>query len=141
MYPNCPSGLKPVLHDAENPVPIPPTDPNTTSDESTVEAERSAETQGDASYEEELDKDKPHFLTQADLNDLVRDLQLSKEKAEVLGSRLKQWNLLQPGINVSYFRTRHATLSTFYAKKDNICFCRDINDLFHELGSEHLPDD
>jgi hypothetical protein len=141
VYPDCPSALKPVLHDAENPVPIKPTDPNSTSDESTDEAECDAEAQEDASYEEEVDKDKPHFLTQADLNDLVRDLQLSKEKAEVLGSRLKQWNLLQPGTNVSHFRTRHATLSTFYAKEDNICFCRDINGLFHELDSEHLPDD
>ena len=116
MYPDCPSALRPVLYDAENPVPIPPMYPNTTSDDNADEAQCDVEDQEDASYEEELDKNKPHFLIQVDLNDLVRDLQLSEQKAEVLGFCLKQWNLLLPGNNVSHFRTR----STFYAKEDNV---------------------
>jgi hypothetical protein len=37
---------------------------------------------------------EPHLLTQGDLNDLVRDLNLSKKQSELLGSRLKEWNLL-----------------------------------------------
>jgi len=32
---------------------------------------------------------EPHLLTQGDLNDIVRDLNLSKKQAELLGSRLK----------------------------------------------------
>ena len=32
---------------------------------------------------------EPHLLTQADLNDIVRDLNLSKKETELLGSRLK----------------------------------------------------
>ena len=98
--------------------------PNTTSDDSTDEAQCDVGNQEDASYGEEFDKNWPHFLTQADPNDLVRDLQLSKEKAEVLGTRLKQWNLLLPKANMSHFRTRHATLSTFYAKEDNLLLHR-----------------
>ncbi|UYV67847.1 hypothetical protein LAZ67_5002219 [Cordylochernes scorpioides] len=35
----------------------------------------------------------PHLFDQASLNDLVRDLRLSKEAAEIIGSRLKQRNL------------------------------------------------
>ena len=38
---------------------------------------------------------KTHLLSQFELNDLVRDLSLSKEKAELLSLRLLQWNLLQ----------------------------------------------
>ena len=71
MYSDC---LKPVLHDAENPLPILPTYPNTTSDDSTDEAQCDVEDQEGASYEEELDKNKPHFFTQADLNNLVKGL-------------------------------------------------------------------
>ena len=67
MYPDCPSALKPVLHDAESPVPIPPIYPNTTSGDST-ERLCDVEDQKDASYEEELDKNKPHFLIPVDLN-------------------------------------------------------------------------
>jgi len=36
--------------------------------------------------------ESPHKLTQNELNDLVRDLELSKIKAELLASRMKQWN-------------------------------------------------
>ena len=34
---------------------------------------------------------EPHLLTQGGLNDIVRDLNLSKRQAELLGSRLKGW--------------------------------------------------
>ena len=37
----------------------------------------------------------PQLFFQEDLNDLVRDLALSKEKAELLASRLQQNNLLE----------------------------------------------
>ena len=60
MYPDCPSALKPFLHDAENHVPIPPTYPNTTSDDTTDEAQCDVEDQEDA-HEKELDKNIPTF--------------------------------------------------------------------------------
>ena len=63
MYPGCLSTLKAVLHDAENPVPIPPTYPNITKDHSTDEAQCDVKDQEGASYKDELDKNKSHFLT------------------------------------------------------------------------------
>jgi len=56
----------------------------------------------------------PHFITQEELNDLVRDLSLSKEKTEILGSRLQEWNLLQEETKISHFRDRHSSLAAFY---------------------------
>jgi hypothetical protein len=41
---------------------------------------------------------EPRLLTQGDLNDIVRDLKLSKERAELLGSKLKGWNLLRQAL-------------------------------------------
>jgi len=38
--------------------------------------------------------DGPHLLNQSDLNNLVRDFNLSKLNAGILGSRLQQQNLL-----------------------------------------------
>ena len=39
-------------------------------------------------------KSELQLLTKSDLNDLVRDLSLTKNNAELLGSRLKERNLL-----------------------------------------------
>ncbi|GFR21248.1 hypothetical protein TNCT_598221 [Trichonephila clavata] len=52
------------------------------------------------------DLNEPQRQNQAKLRDLVRDLDLSKHKAELLASRLHQWNLLVPGIKITECRTR-----------------------------------
>ena len=58
--------------------------------------------------------DKPHKLSQAELSDLIRDLGLSKEKAEILVSRLQQWNLLESDVRISQYRKRHRELLLFF---------------------------
>jgi hypothetical protein len=45
--------------------------------------------------------ESPHKLTQNELNDLVRDLELPKVKAELLVSRMKQWKYLDEGVKIS----------------------------------------
>ena len=47
-----------------------------------------------------------HKITEGELNDLIRDLKLPKNKAELLASRLQQWNLLHHSVKVTTFRTR-----------------------------------
>ena len=81
----------------------------------------------------------PLLINQERLNDLVRDLYLSKESAEVLGSRLQQWNLLEPGTPIYSFRIWNQSLSRYYASAENICYCKDIKGLMTELGCEHNP--
>ena len=70
----------------------------------------------------------PLFINQKRLNDLVRDLYLSKEKAEVLGSRLQQCNLLEPGTTILSFRSRNQNLAGYYASAENVCYCKDIGE-------------
>ena len=70
---------------------------------------------------------------------MVRDLYPSKENAEVLGSRLQQWNLLEPERTISSFRIRNQSLARYYASAENICYCKDIEGLMTELGCEHNP--
>ena len=82
-----------------------------------------------------------HLLNQTDLNDLVRDLKLSKDKSELLSSRLKEWNLLQPGPKVTYFHGRHTSLAVLFKEDKNICYCFYIDGLFRELGSVHVSEE
>ena len=83
----------------------------------------------------------PLFINQERLNDLVRDLHSSKEKAEILGSRLQQWNLLKPETTISSFHSRNQNLADYYASAENICYCKDIGGLMSKLGCEHNPAD
>ena len=52
------------------------------------------------------------------LNDLVWDLKLSKNQAELLGSRPRGWNLLQKGTKVCYFRNRQEEFQDFYSEEN-----------------------
>ena len=45
--------------------------------------------------------ESPHKLTQNKLNNLVRNLELPKVKAELLASRMKQWKYLDEGVKIS----------------------------------------
>jgi hypothetical protein len=110
VYPCIPSATRPVPHSDSIPIPVPPL-PEA---ERSLDDYRNSSASSIQSSESEYEPtDQPHLLKQQDLNDLVRDLALSKEHAELLGSRLQQWNLLDAGTRVSVFRTRHEELSTF----------------------------
>jgi len=65
---------------------------------------------------------EPHLLSQGDLNDIVRDLNLSKKQAESLGSRLKGWNLLLQDNKVCFYRGRREEFKDIFSRKVVSCF-------------------
>jgi hypothetical protein len=71
------------------------------------------------------------------LNDLVRDLKLTKNQSELLASRLQDWNLLNPGVKVTSFRRRTAALSNIFSMAGDLCYCNNIFALFTEFGIEY----
>ena len=75
-YLNCESARKPVPHDETNPPPVPPADMTNTS--SSEESTSDTETEEGDTYLPDADN-SPHLLGQAELNDLVHDLELTKE--------------------------------------------------------------
>ncbi len=80
---------------------------------------------------------EPQLYDQARLNDLVRDLRLSKDDAELLASRLQENNLLDNSARVSYFRRRNDKFLDYFKEEDGLCFCSDIHGLFNALGHNH----
>lgn len=130
-YPNVASAKKPKLHDHTLPIPRPP-----------ISFEASSESDSEADNSESGQEGEiPHRVSQAELNDLVRDLKLSKFDSEVLGSRLQQWGSLGPSTSTSKFRNRHKTFSSFFTKSENICYCNDVQGLFEALKLENKVDD
>ena len=63
----------------------------------------------------------PQTFSQGELNDLVRDLDLSKEKAELLASRLKQKKLLDKDVLISHYRKRNLNLAQHFTTDGALC--------------------
>ena len=78
-----------------------------------------------------LDYDAPHPFSQMELNDLVRDLGLSKSSTELLASRSKESNFLYNSARITFYRNRHEEyLRFFYAEKD-LVYSTDIAHVLH----------
>jgi len=70
------------------------------------------------------------------LNDLVRDLKLSKELSELLGSRMKKNNLLHSETTFSWYRNRHKEYIEFFSKEDTLIYCNNVKGVMNKLGLE-----
>jgi phosphoglycolate phosphatase-like HAD superfamily hydrolase len=79
-------------------------------------------------YDRPIDK-----FTQSKLNDLIRELQLTKQKSELLSSRLCEKNMLASGVKFSWYRNREKEFRKYYAQEDQLVFCTDIRNLLHQL--------
>ena len=85
VYPNCNSALKPVPHGNDLLVPSPSSPEEVESEESSTEHETtSSEVCESAEGTEGCNTKKPTLIIQSMLNDLVPNLTLTKDKAEIL---------------------------------------------------------
>ena len=121
-YPDLPSSLRPVKHCEEVPVQNCPASISRDSSNS--------KTDDDIPYDVPSIEVEPHFPNQSELNDLIRDLGLTKSNAEILTSRQKEWNLLDESYHITTQRERHKIFSQDFTLADKVCFSHDINDFF-----------
>ncbi len=134
-YPDVLSVSKPIPHDPVRcPIPIAPAEYAV--DEET-QAESSPSSSSNVSDPDYQSGEGIYLVNNADLSDLVRDLTLTKGQAELLDSRLKEFNLLAPGTTTSHFRHRLKEFEKFFAMSDTICYCSDVEGLMSSLGVEH----
>ena len=61
---------------------------------------------------------KPKPLSKGQLNDLVRDLALSKELSEILAFRLDKHGILNSGTKITFYRDRDNLLIRFFTMED-----------------------
>src|ERR1700755_180262 len=96
-YPRIPSAILTVAHSEEIPVPIFTKLPKI--DYTDLYSPSSSDEEDTTDIFQPCDEDcnKPILFTQSALNDLVRDLYLPKESAELLASRLQENRMLKPG--------------------------------------------
>ena len=89
LYPNLPSDIRPVPHSADLPVLI--TQPCLPEQKGgSSENSENSSCDSDDTFHLSQEATKPHLISQEDLDDLVRDLILTKSNSELLASRLQQ---------------------------------------------------
>ena len=105
QYPNIPTAMRPIPHGEGLPVPDPSVATTTSSDYDSEDQSDTCHpfTSNDPTFST-TSTNEMHRITQSELSDLIRDLELPKSKVELLASRLKNWNLLANTVRVSTFR-------------------------------------
>ena len=76
----------------------------------------------------------PYYPNQVDINDFIREMALTKSNAELLVSRLKQWDLLNKGVRITSQRKRHCNFSRFFSLQDELCYCHDVRGFFQAIA-------
>jgi len=142
QYHNLPYAMRPVPHGAESPVPKPPTNMTQSDSESSDEdvGQATNNMDCDPTFTGASSSKEPQLLTQEDLNDIVRDLKLSKKEAELLGSSLKGWNILRKDTKMCFYRGRREEFKDFFSLEDGVVFCNDVCSVVEVLAHEYNPD-
>lgn len=146
-YAQVDSVTLPIPHSVNLPIPAPPghcSDPQCMDESSDDAYEENPAYQQPEEDRDQLyipDSVEPHMLSQGDFNDLVRDLYLTKEMSELLGSRLQQWKLLDHSVRVTAARWRSDNFAKWFEEKDGICYCKDIPMLFAEMKQPFIPNE
>jgi hypothetical protein len=80
------------------------------------------------------------LITQTESKDPVREFVLPKTKAQLLGSRLQQWNLPEKGVKVSFYWKRQSNIAKYYSNDGDLVHCNDICVLMEELQLQPAPE-
>ena len=136
-YPSIPSSIAPVPLSSEMPLSKPPSNKAPKDSAESQDMEEDSDEEFNISHSDK--NTEPHFPSQQELDDLVRDMGLTKSNAELLTSRLKEWNLLDLSCRSSSSRKRHKRFSRYFSMAGSLCFCSDVDNLFEEFGIAHDP--
>ena len=124
-YPSIPSAIRPVLHSDEFPPPVfngfvSSEDEETESEEEHIEmAYKQTDTESE-DLSTESKKAVPQQINQLELNDLVHDLDLSKQAAEILAFRLKEKLVLHCSAKVSFHRKKMSSFCLILKRRNNL---------------------
>ena len=144
QYPDIDSARWPIPHCSDIQVPVFTSLPDLVPDTAFTEAidESSDSTYSRNSCNDSLQISKAEPFTQGQLNDLVRDLGLSKEASEILASRLSEHHVLHSEARITYYRRRDEELIRYFSEEGDFVFCNNIPGLHSAMGlSQYNPNE
>jgi len=109
----------------------------------TLNTSEDEESDAFSAEESDIEENEPNLekMNQDELSDLVRDLGLSKDKSELLASRLKEKKFLAPGTRITYYRSRERPFRKFFSKLPNLVYCNNIEGLVKEYKIKYTASD
>ena len=132
--------IRSIPHGPSVPIPLPPKALETVED-SVSEDSLSDSQLTDCSEYEYGDDQQPKPFNQAELNDLVRDLNLPKNSALILGSRLKAKRMLCTDTTFAWYKHRGKEYILFFAIEHSLVYSVNIQGLIEKLGTAYNPSD
>ena len=142
MYPNIPPAIWSIPHGNGLPVPEPPKNFVMYSDDEYIVSSNSEEQQPspsrDAEYLPSTDSSN-HKITEGELSDFIKDLELPKNMAELLASKLQQWDLLHHSVKAT-FLTRKQEFEQLFKTVGYFDCCKDIDGLMVAMHMRHSPE-
>ena len=138
QYPNLPRVIRPIPHGPGVPIALPPRVLETVED--CVSVESLSYSQLTDCLEHEYGNDwQPKSFNQAELNDLVRDLNLPKTSTLILGSRLKAKCMLCTDTSFAWYKHCEKEYICFFTMKHSLVYCVDIQGLLKKLETVYNP--
>ncbi|KAJ8666453.1 hypothetical protein QAD02_008115 [Eretmocerus hayati] len=116
QYPDFTSSRRPSTHGPRLPVPPAPWTNKECTDEDCVSGTETIDFVDPIESPAEVRRD-PLLIDQGSLDDSVRGLGLTKEEAQLFGSRLQERNCLAPSTTFSQYRYREEDFAVFFAEK------------------------
>ena len=137
QYPNIHSAMRPIPHSDKVLVPIFTKLPDI--DEDQLRSSTSSTNSDDDDKEQDIAHEawnagRVSLYSQSELNDLIRDLNLPKQSAEVLASRLQEKHLLKACTSVSFYRNREEKLRKYFQSDGQLVYCTDVEGLLLAMG-------
>jgi hypothetical protein len=129
LYPNVPSALRTVVYGPDIPVPQPT---EILEDTFTNSSDAGGD---DEKFQCHTGSQNPQLFTHSELNDVIRDLVLPKEK--LLGSTLKENNLLAAGTSMNWYRSREQELTSYVSQDAVLVYCCNNPGLMQKFGVEY----
>lgn len=83
----------------------------------------------------------PRLISQTQLNNMCRRLELSQRKSRMLAVMLKENSLLSPDVKISSQINRQSAFIPHFTTENDLSFCPDIKSLFDEMDMEYVVEE
>lgn len=129
LYPNLPSSIAPVEHSSDLPIPPFPK-------KARIESDISDDKDSSDEFLPNTKINNPILIDDKKFDQISKDLRLSKRASIKLLSHLKQNNLTKSEVTEQSIKNRSYSLSLYFSKENEFCFCHNIPQLIEHLHGD-----